>query len=588
MRDAMPSPGADLIRLVDVLPLLEAAENGLGLHRSLADAQDAPTTLADGAGSAANRVELLQARLHAQLSERALEVARVVRNDGRRFEQAYAHGLKATEHLERYGDRAHAIQAAIHCIAICIEAGDFGRALDHLRVAQLKAREAGDMPLLARLLLKQATAFLCMDEFDAATRCSEDVLRVAADGPSEALSDIAEIASAVLGFSRCAIADGLERAGRLADAQVERRRAMECLPISHPTSPFESLYLVIHARARLGDLVGARATSTIFLRRARAMPRLPRWMAQVWMTMGVYYSHAGRSERSASRLERAVRAMRAANQDDKLPDALAMLAHAHAANGRHREALHWLKETRAARQRTHDQHERLRYRLAALERDEQARRLEHETARLHAQRLAVVGRLMAQIYHALVAPLTAAHQVLGDSIADAATLADDALAASLSRVVTHIDEASALTRQLKMFSYRATPQTMTVDLPLALQEAWHGLGVGQARAVEPLALHDVPPFQVRGDAQRLAVLLRILMIELAGTERPAPPRLSLSAHGSAVRVLFAGAPAPSAAIPPSVGFTLCEEIASEMQGRVWRLRGAGGEPLVALELPAER
>lgn len=585
MREPTPSTATDLIRLVDVLPMLEAAEHGLGLHQSLASA---PVSLTDGVGNAANRVELLQARLHAQLSERALEVARVVRNDGRRFEQAYAHALKATEHLERSGDRAHAIQAAINCIAICIEAGDFGRALDHLRVAQRNARDAGDMPLLARLLLKQATAFLCMDEFDAATRCSEDVLRVAADAPSDALSDTAEIASAVLGFSRCALADALERNGRPADAQVERRRAMQCLPVSHPTSPFESLYLVIHARARLGDLLGARATSVIFLRRARDMPRLPRWMAQVWMTMGFYYHHTGRSEKSASRLERAVRAMRAARQDDKLPDTLAMLANAHAANGRHREALHWLKETRTARRRTHDQHERLRYRLAALERDEQARRIEHETALLHAQRLAVVGRLMAQIYHALVAPLTAAHHVLGDSIANAATLGDAALAGSLGRVVTHIDEASALTRQLKMFSYRATPQTMTVDLPLALQEAWQGLAIGQARPVAPLPLHDTPPFQVRGDAQRLAVLLRILMIELGAHERPAPPRMSLSAHDTTVRVLFACAAAPAAATPPSVGFTLCEEIASEMQGRVWRTQGAAGEPLVALELPAER
>lgn len=585
MRESSPAAGPDLIRLVDVLPMLEAAEHGLGLRQPPASA---PSRLADGAGSAANRVELLQAHLHAQLSERALEVARVVRDDGRRFEQAYAHAVKATEHLERSGDRAHAIQAAINCIAICIEAGDFGRALDHLRAAQRNAREAGDMPLLARLLLKQATAFLCMDEFDAATRCCEEVLRVAADAQPQALPDVAEVASAVLGFSRCAIADALDRAGRPADAQVERRRAMECLPISHPSSPFESLYLVIHARARLGDVVGARATSIIFLRRARAMPRLPRWMAQVWMTMGFYYQHTGRPEKSAGRLERAVRALRAARQDDKLPDTLAMLAHAHAAQGRHAQALHWLKEARTARQRTHDQHERLRYRLAALERDEQARRIEHETALMHAQRLAVVGRLMAQIYHALVAPLTAAHQVLGDSIASAGSLDDAALARALGQVVARIDEASGLTRQLKMFSYRATPQIMSVDLPLALQEAWQGLAIGQARPVAPLPLHDAAPFQVRGDAQRLAVLLRILLIELDAHAQPAPPRVTLSAHDSAVRVLFSCVAAAVAAAPVSVGFTLCEEIAREMQGRVWRMAGAGAESLVALELPAER
>ena len=580
------SPAAlpDLLRLVDVLPMLEAAEHSLG-QRHAGPAAAAP---AGGGESPASWVELLQARLHAQLSERALEVARVVRSDGRRFEQAYAHALKAKEHLERSGDRAQAVQAAINCVAICIEAGDFGRALDHLRVAQRSARDTGDMPLLARLLLKQATAFLCMDEFHAATRCCEDVLRVASDARQAALSDTAEIASAVLGFSRCALADALERSGRAADAQVERRRATECLPISHASSPFESLYLVIHARTRLGDLLGARATATIFLRRARGMPRLPRWMAQVWMTMGFYYQHTGRPEKSAGRLERAVRAMRAAGQDDKLPDTLAMLASAHAANGRHAQALHWLKEARAARRRTQHQHERLRYRLAALERDEQARRLEHETALLHAQRLAVVGRLMAQIYHALVAPLHAAHHLLGDTVVRASALDDAALADALRHVVACIDEASGLTRQLKIFSYRATPQTMTVDLPLALQEAWQGLAIGGTRAAQPLLLHDAPPFQVRGDVQRLAVLLRILLIELEAHVRPAAPRVTLSANGTAVRAVFACAELAAPASVASVGFTLCEEIAREMQGRVWRMDSADGESLVALELPAER
>ena len=77
----------DLIRLVDVLPMLEAAEHSLGQRHTLATATSASPPAANGE-SAASRVELLQARLHAQLSERALEVARVVRSDGGRFEPA--------------------------------------------------------------------------------------------------------------------------------------------------------------------------------------------------------------------------------------------------------------------------------------------------------------------------------------------------------------------------------------------------------------------------------------------------------------------------------------------------------------------
>ena len=170
----------------------------------------------------------------------------------------------------------------------------------------------------------------------------------------------------------------------------------------------------------------------------------------------------------------------------------------------------------------------------------------------------------------------------------ASALDDAALADALRHVVACIDEASGLTRQLKIFSYRATPQTMTVDLPLALQEAWQGLAIGGTRAAQPLLLHDAPPFQVRGDVQRLAVLLRILLIELEAHVRPAAPRVTLSANGTAVRAVFACAELAAPASVASVGFTLCEEIAREMQGRVWRMDSADGESLVALELPAER
>ncbi|WP_073467212.1 ATP-binding protein [Rhizobacter sp. OV335] len=63
----------------------------------------------------------------------------------------------------------------------------------------------------------------------------------------------------------------------------------------------------------------------------------------------------------------------------------------------------------------------------------------------------------------------------------------------------------------------------------------------------------------------------------------------LSMNDSAMRVLFASAAREAdASAVGGVGFTLCEEIAREMQGGLWRMDAPQGELRVALELPAER
>jgi len=577
MPDLIAPPTADLQRVIEALPALEAAEDP-ARHRGLLE-QAAALAAGDGIDAhTLGRIQLLMARLHAQLGE---------------YELAYARALSASEQLARAGDTARASSAASTCISICIETGDFSRALEHLRQTQAAARASGDMELLVRLLFNQACTFLCVDEFDAAAHCCEEVLKVVAEMPPEAtrgqVATTAESARAALGFSRTYLADAHERRGRLAEAKSERRRAAAVLPKANERSPLASLHMVIYARSRLGDLEGARHTASIFLRRVRQLPRAPRWMAQVWLTMGVYYQHAGKPGRAAARFERAISAMRSIRHDGELPNTMQMLANAHASNGRHADALRWLRQAHAARRHTQPEQERLHYRMAALERDAEERRLERETAMLHAQRLAVVGRLMAQIYHSLGAPLVAARQALSLCITQADHLTPAELSAAMRGVVAHIDEATALTRQLRMFSYRAAPQAMVLDLPLALQEAWNGMAIGRSGPREPLVLRGVAPPQVRSDAQRLAVLLRILLIEIERLGGAQAPQVLLSMNGPAVRVLFASpAREADASAVGGVGFTLCEEIAREMQGGLWRMDAPAGELRVALELPAER
>ena len=569
MFETFPVPSWPLWRLIQVLQTRDAPDDLTGrLERVEAEAR---ALREHGANETSlGRVELQAARLEAQLG---------------RGRQAYERALRAKARLHAAGNPAHAAQAAATCVEICIETGDLGHALEHLQEAQGLARTEGDLPSLARLLFQQAGIFLCVNELETATRCCEEVLLIAARSPDPGLADTCENARAALAFSHARQARTLERHGRPDEARLARTRALEALPHGAAASPFESLHLAIHARALLGDVGGARRTAALFLRRARWRGREPGWTAQLWLTMGLFYQYAARADRGIVRYERALAAVQSVLHPAELADTLQMLAHAHAAGGQHDQALRWLRRSREIRTVARLEQEHLRFRVAARERDREARRLERQTEALHAQRLAVVGRLMAQIYHALGAPLAAAHEVLELSLADAREREPRVLAERLRGVMARINEAALLTRQLKMFSYRAAPQIAALDLPLALQEAWQGLAMGRGTAVGPLVLHGVAPPQVGGDAQRLAVLLRILLLELERLAGGLAPRVEITTRDGVVRTSFWCPAARGAAQAPSVGYTLCEEIATEMQGGLRALPSADGELCLALDLP---
>ena len=569
MFETFPVPGWPLWRLIQVLRKRDAPDDLRGRLERL----EAEARALNGRGAeegALGHVELQAARLEAQLGL------------GR---PAYERALRAKARLQAAGDAAHVAAAAAACVEICIETGDLGHALEHLREAQAAARAAAELPALARLLFQQAGIFLCVNELETATRCCEEVLLLAARTSDPALADLCENARAALAFSHARQARALERRGRHDESQQARGRALGALPHGTPASPFESLHLAIHARALLGDVAGARRTAALFLHRARRRGREPGWMAQLWLTMGLFRQYAGDPGRGIVRYERALAAVQSVLHPGELADTLQMLAHAHASGGQYAQALRWLRRSREIRAVAQLEQEHLRFRVAARERDREARRLERQTEALHAQRLAVVGRLMAQIYHALGAPLADAHEALEQSLADADAPDPALLAQRLRRVVARINEAALLTRQLKMFSYRAAPQIATLDLPLALQEAWQGLAMGRGASAPPLALHGAAPPQVSGDAQRLAVLLRILLIELERLSGGPAPRVEIATVDGAVRTSFWCVVPGGAAEATSVGYTLCEEIAAEMQGALRVLPSAGGTRCLALDLP---
>jgi C4-dicarboxylate-specific signal transduction histidine kinase len=257
----------------------------------------------------------------------------------------------------------------------------------------------------------------------------------------------------------------------------------------------------------------------------------------------------------------------------------------HVARGQYAQALACMRTAHMDRSRLQIEQTRLRCRLSALERKAVQRRTARLETLMHTQRLAVVGRLMADIYHALDAPIALTHQALARCIEP---VPPAALTAALGQVIEQIDAVTALARQLKMFSYRAAPQAMVVGLHESLQEAWTGVALWRRGSARRLCVSGDLGTQVQVDVQRLAVLLRILLIEIDKAE-PTEALAARIARGERCSRMELGGPAADAratTTDPSVGVTLCQEIVQEMGGWLTRSVAASGASGFVLELPA--
>jgi C4-dicarboxylate-specific signal transduction histidine kinase len=254
----------------------------------------------------------------------------------------------------------------------------------------------------------------------------------------------------------------------------------------------------------------------------------------------------------------------------------------HVARGDHAQALAGLRAARAERVRLEIEQARLSCCLAAVERQVRLRQAVQHEAQAHMQRLAVVGRLMADIHHALDRPLTQVQQALA---ACAAAATPDVQGPALLQVVRHVEAAAGLARQLRMFSYRAAPQPMVVNLQDSLREAWDGVALRRSGTARQLQVTGDPLTQVRADVQRLAVLLRILLIEVdqAWPEGALAAHLAQGPGGGCLQL--GGMTAATTAGPAGVGLTLCREIAEELAGALTHGHTAAGGAAFLLELP---
>jgi tetratricopeptide (TPR) repeat protein len=500
--------------------------------------------------------------------------------------------------------------------------GDLARVLQDTRNALLRAAPGRERTELMRALYNRAVMF-------SVTEQHEEAIHVMAEAVDWIRQDrLLPLAhqrhmQAGLAVMRHDYADALESRGCGPAARQQRMLAgMDRWHVDlDPGMPGEpdlqdlgALGAWFALKARLGDLAGARRGALRYLSLLRRCGTGQRCRLHALMALAEYHFHSGRPDKGANRLKRVITLLRAAGSSSRAPDASQRLARMYAAAGHYAPALAWARQARAEHATLQGERASLHARLAALEREVVQRRAQRQEALVHRQRLAVVGRLMSDISYALAIPITLAHSTLACCMERASP---QAVSVALRRVIDQVDKATSLARQLRMFSYRAAPQARVVDLHESLREAWDGMAPWRCGAVRALRVSGEPGAQVRVDAQRLAVLLRILLIE-ADQAAPAAPLSARIARGAQCSRMelscrtvedaddLCGGPRAAAeagersdsgrgGLPSSgadtmadasVGVTLCRQIVQEMGGRLTRAAAAPGRVGFLLELPA--
>jgi signal transduction histidine kinase len=467
------------------------------------------------------------------------------------------------------------------------ESGNLARALDFSHRSVALAEVAGDRYGAARALHNRGILLNYLGEFEAAQECLRDVVARFEALPDQQLNACfarVSLASACLKHAR-----QLAHAGQAAAAQARRRSAEQALPgadAAAPAVPGLAELTVLGLWVVLLSEVGRLAEARWRLRRCLAVLRLtgraPRHQAYALAALAAYCFHSGRPDRGLRWQQAAVARLQQGASHLEQMEAQARLLQMHEARGDHAQALAGLRAVRAERVRLAVDQARLSCRLAAVERQVRLRQAAQREAQVHMQRLAVVGRLMADIHHALDRPLTQVQQALAVC---AATATSGLQEQALLQVVGHVEAAAGLVRQLRMFSYRAAPQPMVVNLQDSLREAWDGVALRRRGAARQLRVTGDPLMQVRADVQRLAVLLRILLIEVdqAWPEGALAAHLAQAPGGGCLQLC--GMAAARGAGPAGVGLTLCREIAEELAGALTHGRTAAGGAALLLELP---
>jgi signal transduction histidine kinase len=560
---------------------------------ALADALAAAEAALDRGDAASARVAAQAARMQAQASGAGLgwqghacvfqAVAAQLLSD---YPVAFERAQEALAFLDEHqvALRARALNS---CFVVCAECGDVDRALEFSRRAFDLAEAGGDLSGAARAMHNRATLLGHLQQYDAALQCMQEAVSRYDALPQEA---------AYAWFCRVSMAlNCLSHARQLAQgsdpaaAHLQRQLAARLVPPLRPAAAgaphaaeLTALDSWIAVRSELGHLGAARQGLRQYLRLVRLGGRVPRFQAYAVRALAAYHFHAGRTDKALQLQQAAVARLGSGGNRLYQLTAQHRLVQMLAAAGRHGQAMAALRAAHAVRAGLSLEQAGLRDRLAALERQVRKRVAEQREAVAHQQRLGVIGRLLADIHLALDRPLAGMHAALLSCAGVVLPLP----AQVLQQVIEQVDAAAGLVRQLNMFAHRAAPQPTVVELDHAVQDAW--AGIAPWRRAPAQAIHVSGHARVRVDGQRLAVLLRILLMEAerAGLGSGLQVQLGLG-HGTGRLEVHAPGPHHTAdRVAEGVGLALCREIAQEMGGELVIGQAPVARPGFALQLPA--
>ncbi len=522
--------------------------------------------------------------------------------------QAYAAASEAYDLLGTCGDVARQTSALETCSSVAYFCGDTVRCIELHRQALAASAHRPDCAAIRCKALINLSLVLHQDaaEYAEAIQCCTEAAALAMQLPQEPGWRI--MATTRQAYLHVKYADALADQGQHTEARAQLAQAAQVLPPMDPYSwrsfslpQRNALMFQVVVLAGLGRWPMARLAAAATLR----LSRLPAsaYSVRVGGLESLYEIHqrGGRPQRAVRYATLTLAFSRKAGDESEPGRCLQRLAGLHAQTGAYDQALAYSKESRAWQSRQRLRANALRCRLAAIERQDDRRRYQASEALGHAQRIAVIGRLIAQTHHALSAPIERAHGLAAAALALAGQAAPaPALSPVLDELSRCIDRAALLVSQLKLFSYRSMPQPMALSLRDALLSAWHGLAphVGwSAQHLAEIEVVDDAQLQVWADAQRLGILLKVLLIELAQWARADGDgggavdgavicaRIEHGDHGSVglhIEARGAATPAPQALI--TVGVTLCIEIAGEMGGSLHVADDDGGSSMLRFRL----
>jgi hypothetical protein len=514
------------------------------------------------------------------------------------YESAYSAAFEGCILLRADGDIARALCALSVIVAVHQESDDWGRAAEQARWGIDLAVQHGEHEMTVRLLHRLGCVLYGNAEYPESLRCIDEAIGVHRQRPQALPCHLARCATE-LALVRFAYSRHLAAQGHTAESHEQLQAAREALPAHMPAvDGAESIDVMamLENRVRLqavwNDRDGARASAALFLRIARRRGGARRHLGAALNALSALHAGAGNAARAIHYQQRSLAVLRQMGFTAAVSLSARTLSDIHAGLGRYADALIWNKEAARVQAQAAREKNTLRSRLAMWERQAHRSQGQAHEALLHTQRVMVLGRLIGQIHHAMVKPLLRTHERIEQTGAALRGGAEPVLvSAHLQHSIQQTDLAAALAQQLKLFSYRATPQESALPLDEALQIAWDGLLLyGKLHAWSLSITCDAAEVEVRADPQRLGILLKELLVGLTQQQSSHQPGQVLWAAvehcaGDAVALTIGVSGNHAVAGRSDEGMALCVELAQEMGGQFARQVDGGLVRGYRLSLP---